>query len=96
MTKLEQNKIHWAVVCVNEFAKAKNLSVRESFDFLYSFGGITFLKEYYESEHTLSFDDAVEDLEIICKKNGGNIAMILYHCSNIPIHKINFEKRNEI
>ncbi len=71
MAKLETNKINWTVVCVNEFAKHKDLSIKEAFQYLYRFGGIAFLKEHYEAEHTLSFDDAVEDLDIICAKNGG-------------------------
>ncbi len=35
--------------------------------------GLEFLDECYEAEHTLSLDDAVEELTIICKRNGGNI-----------------------
>lgn len=71
MIKLETNKINWIVVCVNEFARQKALTVKTAFQYLYKFGGIAFLKEHYEAEHTLSFDDAVEDLDIICTKNGG-------------------------
>ncbi len=71
MTKVETNKINWTVACVNEFARQKALPVKKAFQYLYEFGGITFLKEQYEAEHTLSFDDAVEDLDIICTKNGG-------------------------
>ena len=29
------------------------------------------MKECYEAEHTVSLDDAVEDLTEICKRNGG-------------------------
>ncbi len=71
MTMLQKNKINWMVVCVNEFARQKALPVKVAFRYLYKFGGIAFLKEHYEAEHTLSFDDAVEDLEIVCAKNGG-------------------------
>lgn len=71
MTKLETNKINWTLVCINEFATKKALPVKTAFQYLYKFGGIAFLKEHYEAEHTLSFDGAVEDLDIICAKNGG-------------------------
>jgi hypothetical protein len=67
----EKNKINWVVVCVNEFAREKTIPVKIAFQYLYEFGGIEFLKDHYEAEHTLSFDDAVEDLEIICANNGG-------------------------
>lgn len=40
---------------------------------MYRYSGIAFLDENYEIEHTLSLDDAVEDLELICRKNGGNL-----------------------
>ncbi|MDR0948876.1 MAG: DUF3791 domain-containing protein [Lachnospiraceae bacterium] len=35
------------------------------------YGGIAFLTEHYEIEHTLSLDDAIDDLILICQKNGG-------------------------
>ena len=33
--------------------------------------GIEFLKEFYDIERTLSFDDVMDDLATICRKNGG-------------------------
>ena len=33
-----------------------------------------FLDEFYETEHLQSIDDAVDDLIIICQKNGGQLA----------------------
>ena len=36
-------------------------------------GGIQFLKEHYDVEHTLSFDEAIDDLETICAQNGGEL-----------------------
>ena len=63
----------YAVACINEFAKSKSLSCREAYLYLYNHSGIKFLKEFYEIEHTLSFDDAINDLTIISQKNGGGI-----------------------
>jgi hypothetical protein len=63
--------INWAVVCVSEFAKAHRLPHKAAFRYLHDFGGIGFIKEHYEAEHLLSLDDAVEDLGIICRNNGG-------------------------
>ena len=68
------NTINWIVVCVNEFASRFSLDVKTAFKYLYNYGGIDFLQECYEAEHTLSFDEAVEDLQIICQNNGGEIA----------------------
>ena len=32
---------------------------------------IQYLKENYDIEHTLSIEDAVDDLAVLCRKNGG-------------------------
>ena len=34
---------------------------------------IEFIKENYEAEHTLSFDTVLEDLGILCRRNGGKL-----------------------
>jgi len=73
LNTLEINMINWFVVCVSEFARQFSLDVKTAFKYLYNYGGIDFLKEYYEVEHTLSFDEAVEDMQLICKNNGGEI-----------------------
>jgi hypothetical protein len=35
---------------------------------------LIFLIECYGAEHTLSLDDAVEDLATVCRNNGGTLA----------------------
>lgn len=65
--------INYTVVCVNEFAYAYNLEIKEAFQYLFKFKGIEFIKENYSIEHTLSFETVLEDLRILCKKNGGSI-----------------------
>lgn len=67
----EQKKIDFTVACVNEFAQQHNLSIQESFRYLFQFKGIAFIKENYEVEHTLDFGTIVEDLRMLCRKNGG-------------------------
>lgn len=74
MAPEERNKINYAVVCVNEFAKRHALNPREAFNYLDKFQGIQFLKEHYEIEHTLSIQDAVEDLTLLCRHNGGALS----------------------
>jgi hypothetical protein len=74
MKSEEHKKIEYIVACVGEFARSTRLDVREAFRYLYNHGGIDFLIEYYDTEHLLSFDDAVEDLKIIARKSGGMIA----------------------
>ena len=73
MNTADINKVKWTVACIGEFARHKSVDVLAAFRYLYEFGGIMFLKEHYEAEHTLSFDETVEDLELICAKNGGRL-----------------------
>ena len=68
-----RKKIDYTVVCVNEFAQQYSLDPRTAFLYLYNHKGIDFLDEHYDIEHTLSLDDAVEDLAIICNQNGGTL-----------------------
>ena len=68
-----KRKIGFTVACVNEFANKHNLSVKEAFQYLFQFKGIAFIKENYDVEHTLDFETILEDLEILCKKNGGTL-----------------------
>lgn len=68
---LFQNKISYMVACVSNFANAFNLSRKDAFSYLYNNKAIAFLKEHYDIEHTLSLDDAVEDMAEICRQNGG-------------------------
>jgi len=67
----ERKQINYAVVCVSEFAHEHNLTVKEAFQFLFKYKAIEFLKENYDIEHTLSLEDTLNDMLIICKKNGG-------------------------
>lgn len=68
------NIINYMVVCINEFASRFNLSSKEAFDYLDRYCGISFLKDNYEIEHTLSIDDAIDDMILICKRNGGYLS----------------------
>lgn len=67
----KKKKIGFTVACINEFAQHYNLSIQEAFRYLFQFKGIAFIKENYEVEHTLDFETIIEDLGILCRKNGG-------------------------
>ncbi len=67
----ERKQIDYTVVCVNEFARRHNLKLKEAFEFLFQHKAIAFLKENYDIEHTLSLDDALDDMLAICRRNGG-------------------------
>ncbi|MCM1045515.1 MAG: DUF3791 domain-containing protein [Candidatus Gastranaerophilales bacterium] len=70
----ERKQINYTVVCVSEFARKHNLSMKEAFQFLFEHKVIEFLKENYDIEHTLSLEDVLSDMLMICQKNGGILA----------------------
>lgn len=67
----QKRKIAFTVVCVSEFAQKYNLSIQDAFRYLFRFKGIAFIKENYDIEHTLDFGTILDDLGILCRKNGG-------------------------
>ncbi len=71
MSELKK-KINYTVVCVNEFANKFHITSKEAFIYLYDHKGIEFIKENYDIEHTLSLEDAVGDLTMVCRNKGGN------------------------
>ena len=69
----QKRKIGFTVACVNEFANKHDLSIQEAFQYLFQFKVIAFIKENYDVEHTLDFETILEDLGILCRKNGGTL-----------------------
>ena len=70
---VSNNKIAYTVTCVSRFATTHRLSKKDAFSYLYNNKAIAFIKEHYDIEHTLSLDDAVEDMTEICRQNGGTL-----------------------
>ncbi len=70
-------RISYTIACISEFAKRYQIPDKEAFIFLEKYKAIEFLKDCYEAEHTLSFDDAVDDMGRVCLNNGGNIHDII-------------------
>ncbi|MDR0949668.1 MAG: DUF3791 domain-containing protein [Lachnospiraceae bacterium] len=66
-----KNIINYFVMCVSEFAIKFKTEEKQAYNYLSQYGGIAFLTEHYEVEHTLSLDDAVEDMALVSRKNGG-------------------------
>lgn len=67
------DRIEYVVACVGAFAQRFKLSNSQAYAYLRRFSGIDFLLECYAAEHTLSIDDAVSDLQLVCRQKGGRI-----------------------
>jgi hypothetical protein len=70
---MNKNLAEFMVMSVNDFAREKCISVKESFAYLSKNKGLDYLQDFYDIEHTLSPADTVEALTIICKQNGGEL-----------------------
>ena len=69
-----KNRVTYVIYCINAFATKYNLAAKQAYAYLHRFKGLDFLNDCYEAEHQLSIRDAVDDLTIICKRNGGALA----------------------
>ena len=61
--------INYMVVCVNDYADRHGLTRTDAFDYLLHNKGLDFIEDCYEAEHALSLDDALDDLDAVCRRN---------------------------
>lgn len=73
MPQNEINLLDYMVVCISEFASKYGMHMRDAYIYLNENKGIEFLKEFYDVEHTLSFEDVLNDLASVCARNGGQL-----------------------
>lgn len=66
------NQIEYIITCVGAFAHRFNLSNAQAYAYLRRYTGIDFLLDCYNAEHTLSIEDAVNDLQVLCYKTSFN------------------------
>jgi len=71
ITKHKTNIINYLVICVSDFADRFDINRKSAFNFLSEHGGIEFLIDHYEIEHTLGLPEVIDDLEMVCRNNGG-------------------------
>lgn len=67
MPEQMRKKIDYTIACIGEFARRWKLSPQAAFLYLDRHKGIEFLTDHYEIERTLSMEDAVDDLEMVCR-----------------------------
>ena len=74
MSKTLKDRLDYLIALVSEFAATHHLSLQQAYLYLQQYKGLDFADEFYDVEHTLSFDQAVEDVTMYCKRMGGSIA----------------------
>lgn len=74
MSELQKNMTDYFVICVNEFAKRYHIGAKDALLYLDKYEGMKFLEEFYDVQHTLSFDETVDSLTLICQRHGGELS----------------------
>ena len=67
----DKYQIPFINACIRAFARRVELPVKTVFQYLDRFKGMDFLIEFYPTLHLQSIEDTVDDLIVMCKKNGG-------------------------
>ncbi len=70
----DKYKIPFIHACIRGMGRRFDLPVKNAYQYLKHFQGIEFLLQFYGTLHLQSIDDVVDDLVIICKKNGGALS----------------------
>ena len=61
------------VALIAEFAATYQIKQKQAFNYLNRFKGLVFLQKHYEVMHTQSFEDSIEALSMVCRRNGGQL-----------------------
>lgn len=69
----DKYQIPFINACIRAFARRVGLPVKAVFQYLDRFQGVTFLVDFYSTLHLQSVEDTVDDLIVMCKKNGGTL-----------------------
>ena len=70
---MNKYEIPFLNACIKAFGRRFSLSLEEAYAYLKKYEGVAFLIEFYDVEHLQSIDDTVDDLVILCQKNGGQL-----------------------
>ena len=68
-----EKKLSYIIAVISEFAQAHTLNLQQAYRYLMRYKGLEFIDQHYDIEHTLPFEDVIEDLTAYCKTNGGAI-----------------------
>ena len=69
-----ERQVSYIVAVISDFAEHYGLSTPQAYRYLARHKGIEFLEEFYDVEHTLSFEDVVSDVARYCRNNGGALS----------------------
>ena len=71
---MSKYEIPFLTACINAFGQRFSMTRQDAFRYLHKHKGLAFLIEFYDVEHLQSIDETIDDLLIVCQKNGGTLA----------------------
>ena len=71
---MSKYEIPFFTSCIHAFANRFALTRQAAYRYLREHKGLAFLIEFYDVDHLQSMDDTIDDLLLICQKNGGTLA----------------------
>ncbi len=71
---MSKYEIPFLTACIQTFAHRFAMTRQAAFRYLQKHKGLAFLIEFYDVEHLQSIDETIDDVIIICQKNGGSLA----------------------
>lgn len=74
MDQQKQYKATYFIYIIGAFAHKYGLTDKQSFQYLLRHDGLRALDECYAAEHTLPVEETLNDLTIVCQRNGGRLA----------------------
>ena len=71
---MSEYEIPFFTACIRAFGRRFAMTRQAAFRYLHEYKGLSFLIEFYDVEHLQSMDETIDNLIIICQKNGGTLA----------------------
>ena len=71
---MSKYEIPYLTASIQAFAQRFSMTRQAAFRYLHEHKGLAFLIEFFDVEHLQSMDETIDDLLIVCKKNGGTLA----------------------
>ena len=68
---MSKYEIPYLTTFIQAFARRFAMTRQAAFRYLHEHKGLAFLIEFYDVEHLQSMDETIDDVLIICQKNGG-------------------------
>ena len=70
---MSKYEIPFLTAAIHAFGSRFAMTRQDAFRYLHEHKGLEFLIEFYDVEHLQSMDETIDDLLVICQKNGGAI-----------------------